>query len=83
MKTDTDDGISRCWFWKGALTVQGYGRIFYKGNILHAHRVSYEIHFGSIPMGMFVRQSCTIKDCVNPEHLYLANSTNEKRKKGT
>lgn len=74
MKTDTDDGISRCWFWTGAKTMDGYGRTYYRGYAIPAHRVSYEIANGSIPYGMFVLHSCNIRDCVNPAHLYLGES---------
>lgn len=68
-----------CWLWTGA-TVNGYGvlRRDYKNR--PAHRLSWEIHFGTIPDGLFVLHDCdknyqpgdkTYRKCVNPAHLWL------------
>jgi len=34
-----------------------------------AHRASYMTFVGPIPDGAFVRQSCSNRLCINPEHL--------------
>lgn len=62
-----------CWLWQGALS-DGYGTI-HSGphQQKKAHRVSWELHRGPIPKGLFVRHSCDIKRCVNPDHLLLGD----------
>lgn len=32
-----------CWIWNGAIDGTNYGRIWYKGKIIPAHRMSYEL----------------------------------------
>lgn len=73
---DTD-----CWLWI-ASTSYDYGHIWYKGRYEYAHRVSWEIHKGPIPKGLYVLHNCPNVDnklCVNPDHLWLGtNSDNMK-----
>jgi hypothetical protein len=54
-----------CWDWVGAVNNSGYGKL----GRAYAHRVSYEIHHGPIPTGMFVIHSCDNPPCTNPAHL--------------
>jgi hypothetical protein len=58
-----------CWIWKGAVHATGYGQIKWKGQSTVAHRVVYELTKGAIPKGLYLDHLCSVKLCVNPEHL--------------
>lgn len=79
-----------CWLWKGATTTSGHGRFKINGLMYGPHRISYEIHKGPIPKGLFICHRCPNGDnssCVNPEHLYAGtaqdNALDEVRKEKT
>lgn len=73
-KVDTSDGMFACWNWIGGRTVDGYGRVNWKGKLTLAHRLSWEFTNGQIPDGLNVLHNCPDGDnpaCVNPAHLFL------------
>lgn len=73
-----------CWIWRGVVTSAGYGVIYVRPKNLRAHRVSWHIHFGPIPQGMFICHTCDNPRCVRPDHLFVgsprANHDDMKRK---
>jgi len=58
------------------------------GAYIGAHRISWELHHGEIPAGLWVLHDCPGGDdprCVNPEHLWLGttqDNTADRDRKG-
>jgi hypothetical protein len=64
-----------CWLWTASLRNKGYGAFAYTadGRMVQdrAHRFSWVIHRGEIPVGLCVLHRCDTPACVNPDHLFL------------
>lgn len=59
-----------CWSWIGARAVVGYGKFWYEGRLMEAHRAAFLLFRGEIPLGHHVCHTCDCPSCVNPEHLF-------------
>lgn len=72
-----------CWEWTGSAGEKGYGYLHSGGKVerkpLRAHRVSWEIHNGSIPDGLWVLHRCDNPRCVRPDHLFLGDRSDNMR----
>jgi hypothetical protein len=77
-----------CWIWQGSVLAGRclkYGSMFVDGKNQRAHRVSWVLHNGPIPDGLFVCHKCDVPLCVNPDHLFLGtnqDNVNDKVAKG-
>jgi HNH endonuclease len=63
-----------CWGWTGKPNGAGYGAMRVNGRTTRAHRVSWVIHNGSIPLGIHVLHRCDNPPCCNPDHLWLGTN---------
>ena len=60
-----------CWLWQGLVSGHGYGRLPWRQMNFTAHRISYELHYGSFPSWLLVLHRCDTRLCCRPDHLFL------------
>ncbi len=85
-------GSGGCVLWTGWIERNGYGRANEPcrprgaGQFVESvHRMSYRAHRGEIPPGMCVLHKCDVRNCINPDHLFLGtidDNNKDKARKG-
>ena len=65
-----DRSPDKCWEWQGTMASVGYGQVTFRGQVVYAHRLSWELANGRQPLrNEQIRHSCDNRRCVNPAHL--------------
>ncbi len=70
-----------CWLWQGTqFKGTGYGQVTYNRKVVSAHRLSLHVFKAfDLKSKSLVLHRCDVKQCINPEHLYLGNHLDNAR----
>lgn len=62
-----------CWQWTGSVSTGGYGKTYFAGRYIDAHRVAWMLDNGEIPTGGVIAHRCDNRVCIRPDHLFLTD----------
>lgn len=68
-----------CWKWTSSQDGQGYGMIWKGTKNVPAHRESYKLFNGPIRDEDVICHKCDVRDCVNPDHLFVGDRGDNNR----
>lgn len=71
-----------CWLWTGSCDRVGYGMFGAAKRHFRAHRYSYELLIGDIPVGLEMDHLCRMRECVNPFHVEPVTMQENRRRTG-
>jgi hypothetical protein len=71
-----------CWLWTGAKVSKGYGSIRIDRKTCAAHRVAWELEYGSrVPEDLTLDHRCRTRNCVRPSHLEAVTDEENNRRR--
>lgn len=75
------DPNTSCWIWTGAKNKRSgnRGKIKINKKWTSASRGSWLAFKGEIPKDMYVLHTCDNPECVNPNHLYIGNNSDNQK----
>lgn len=65
----TEDAAAKCVVWTASGRGDGYGGFWNGQRAVRAHRASYQMANGPIPVGLQLDHLCRVRRCVSPAHL--------------
>jgi hypothetical protein len=65
-QVDRSSGPDSCWPWLGFIAPDGYGRVWWRGKVVQAHKIALELATGPLDPGLMALHKCDNPPCCNP-----------------